>query len=129
MYTPQIMNHYENPQNVGTIENADGMAIVGAPANGEMIKLSIKILDGKIGDAQFKAFGCPTVIAVSSVATELIKGLHIEEALKVTSHHIENALGGLPSETQRYAIDAEKVFKSAIHDYLSNAKSQPGELP
>ena len=122
MYSPQVIDYYENPRNVGAIKDADGVGIVGTAASGEMIKISIKVLGSKIADARFKAFGCPTAIAASSVVTELIKGIRIEDALKITNQHVEKALGGLPPDKQRYAIDAEKALKSAIHDYVSKMK-------
>ena len=96
MYSPQTINHYQNPRNVGTIKDADGVGIVGTPPSGEMIKLTIKVSGGQIHDAKFKAFGCPAAIAASSVLTELITGIQIEEALKITDQHIEIVLGISP---------------------------------
>ena len=102
------------------------MGIVGTAASGGIIKISIKVLGNEISDARFKAFGCPAVIAASSVVTELIEGIQIEDALKITNQHIEKALGGLPPDKERYAIDAEKVLKSAIHDYVSKIRKRNG---
>jgi len=126
MYNPQVMDHYENPRNVGTLNDADGVGIVGTAASGEMIKVSIQVLANKIADVRFKAFGCPTVIAASSVMTELIKGIQIEDALKITNRHIETALGGLPPDKGHYAIDAEKAARCAIYDYISKIKIRNG---
>ena len=122
MYSPQTINHYQNPRNVGTIKDADGVGVVGTPASGEMIKLTIKVSGSQIHDAKFKAFGCPAAIAVSSVLTELITGLQIEDALKITDRDIETVLGNLPSDKRRYATFAAEVLKTAIHDYLSRNK-------
>ncbi|MBI1925465.1 iron-sulfur cluster assembly scaffold protein [Candidatus Poribacteria bacterium] len=119
MYTPQVIDHYENPRNVGTIKEADGVGIVGTPASGDMMKLTIKVSQDRIADAKFRTFGCATAIAASSVITELIKDLQIEDALKITHRHIEEALGGLPPDKIRYAVRAEEVLKAAIHDYVS----------
>ena len=119
MYTPQVTEHYENPHNIGTIVDADGIASVGSPADGEMIKLTLKIMDGVIVTAKFRAFGCPTAIASASILTELITGVHIPDALEITAGQLSDALGGLPLDKQRYANTAEKVLKMAIADFLS----------
>ena len=124
MYTPQVIDHYENPRNVGTIEAADGVGVIGTPASGEMIKLTIKVVHGVIVDAKFRTFGCPTAIAASSVITELIKGVSIQAALQITNRHVEAVLGGLPPDKARYAVLAEKILKSTIHDYVSRIKEK-----
>lgn len=123
MYSPQVIDHYKNPRNVGMIKDADGVGIVGTPASGEMIKLWIRVHRDRIVRARFKAFGCPTAIAVGSVVTELATSITIKEALKITNQHIDNALGGLPPDKQRYAIDAQKVLQSAINDYILRANA------
>lgn len=120
MYNPQVIEHYENPRNVGTITDADGVGVVGAPASGEMMKLTIKVSQERVVDAKFKAFGCPTAIAASSLITELIKKRTIQEVLNITNRQIDEALGGLPLDKTRYAVLAEKVLKAAIHNYTSN---------
>lgn len=120
MHNPQVIEHYENPRNVGAITDADGVGVVGAPASGEMMKLTIKVSQERVVDAKFKAFGCPTAIAASSLITELIKGRTIQEALNITNRQIDEALGGLPLDKTRYAVLAEKVLKAAIHNYASN---------
>ncbi len=114
MYSPQTIDHYENPRNVGTIKDADAVGIIGTPASGHMIKLTIKVAGNRIIDTKFKAFGCPAAIAASSILTELVKGIQIEEALKITNQHVEAALGGLPPDKHRYAVYAEEVLKDAI---------------
>ncbi len=118
MYTPQVTNHYENPRNVGTISDADGGATIGSPASGEMVKLTLKIVDDVIVAAKFRAFGCPTAIASASVLTELAIGTHISAA-EITAVRLSDALGGLPEDKLRYAAAAENVLKNAIADFLS----------
>lgn len=124
MYTPQVTEHYENPRNIGTIVEADGTASVGSPADGEMMKLTLKITDDVIVTAKFRAFGCPNAIASASILTELITGAHIPEALEITAAQLSEALGGLPLDKQRYANTAEKVLKLAIADFLSKKEVQ-----
>ena len=126
MHTPQVIEHYENPRNVGTITDADGVGIVGTSASGEMMKLTIKVSQARVVDAKFKAFGCPTAIAASSLITELIKERTIQEALDITNRQVDEALGGLPPDKTRYATLAEKVLKAAIHNYISHL-NQKGE--
>lgn len=122
MYTPQVIEHYENPRNVGSITDADGMATVGSAAKGEMVKLTLKVLENVIVGAKFRAFGCPTAIASASVLTEMVTGRNIPEALQVTATHLSDALGGLPLDKQRYAEAAEEVLKTAIADFLSKTE-------
>ena len=119
MYTPQVTDHYENPRNVGTISDADGGATVGSPANGEMVKLTLKIVDDVIVAAKFRVFGCPTAIASASVLTELAIGTQISAAHEITAVQLSDALGGLPEDKLRYADAAENVLKNAIADFLS----------
>lgn len=119
MYTPQVTDHYENPRNVGTISDADGGATVGSPANGEMVKLTLKIVDNVIVAAKFRAFGCPTAIASASVLTELATGTQVSAAQEITAVQLSDALGGLPQDKLRYADAAENVLKDAIADFLS----------
>ncbi len=119
MYTPQVTDHYENPRNVGTIADASGTATVGSPASGEMVKLTLKIVDNVIVAAKFRAFGCPTAIASASVLTELVTGKHTLEAKEITAVQLSDALGGLPEDKRRYADTAENVLKNAIADFLS----------
>jgi nitrogen fixation NifU-like protein len=122
MYTPQVIEHYENPRNVGTIADADGTATVGSTASGEMIKLTLKVLENVIVGAKFRAFGCPTAIASASILTEMVTGSNIPEALQITAAHLSDALGGLPLDKQRYADAAEEVLKTAITDFLSKTE-------
>ncbi|MCY4553682.1 MAG: iron-sulfur cluster assembly scaffold protein [Candidatus Poribacteria bacterium] len=119
MYTSQVTDHYENPRNVGTIADASGAATVGSPASGEMVKLTLKIIDNVIVTAKFRAFGCPTAIASASVLTELVTGRQIPEAQEINAVRLSEALGGLPKDKLRYAHAAENVLKNAIADFLS----------
>ena len=119
MYTPQVTDHYENPRNVGTLVDANGTATVGSPANGEMVKLTLKIVDNVIVAAKFRAFGCPTAIASASVLTELVTGTRTSEAKEITAVQLSEALGGLPEDKFRYADAAENVLKNAIADFQS----------
>lgn len=122
MYTPQVIEHYENPRNVGTITDADGTATVGSAANGEMVKLTLKVANDVIVAAKFRAFGCPTAIASASVLTEMITGTHIPEAFQITAARLSDALGGLPLDKQRYADAAEEVLKTAIANFMSKTE-------
>jgi len=111
------MDHFTNPRNVGEIEDADGVGTVGNPACGDIMKIFIKVKDNVIEDIKFKTFGCGAAIASSSVATELIKGKTIEEALKITNKVVIEALDGLPKEKLHCSVLAEDALKSAIEDY------------
>ena len=122
MYTAQVIEHYENPRNVGTITDADGTATVGSAANGEMVKLTLKVANDVIVAAKFRAFGCPTAIASASVLTEMITGTHIPEAFQITAARLSDALGGLPLDKQRYADAAEEVLKTAIANFMSKTE-------
>ncbi len=122
MYTPQVIEHYENPRNVGTITDADGTATVGSAANGEMVKLTLKVANDVIVAAKFRAFGCPTAIASASVLTEMVTGTHIPEAFQITAARLSDALGGLPLDKQRYADAAEEVLKTAIANFMSKTE-------
>ena len=122
MYTPQVIEHYENPRNVGTITDADGTATVGSAANGEMVKLTLKVANDVIVAAKFRAFGCPTAIASASVLTEMVTGTHIPEAFQITAARLSDALGGLPLDKQRYADAAEEALKTAIANFMSKTE-------
>jgi len=117
-YSEKVMDHFMNPRNVGEIENADGVGNVGNPACGDIMKMFLKIEDGKIIDAKFKTFGCGAAIATSSMATEMIKGKTIEEALKVTNEAVTEALGGLPKVKRHCSVLAEQALQSALDDYF-----------
>jgi nitrogen fixation NifU-like protein len=118
MYSEKVMDHFMNPRNVGEIENADGVGQVGNPKCGDIMKMYLKIEDGVITDAKFKTFGCGAAVATSSIATEIIKGKTVEEALKITNKAVAEALDGLPPIKMHCSNLAEEAIKAAINDYM-----------
>lgn len=118
LYNSTVMDHFMNPRNMGDIKEADGVGEVGAAACGDIMKISLKIKDGKIEDARFKTFGCGSAIASSSMATELIKGRTIDEAMNFSNQEVVNALGGLPPVKIHCSVLAEEALKAALEDYL-----------
>ncbi len=118
LYNQTVMDHFMNPRNMGDLKEADGVGEVGAAACGDIMKISLKIKDGKIEDARFKTFGCGSAIASSSMATELIKGRTIDEAMNFSNQEVVNALGGLPPVKIHCSVLAEEALKAALEDYL-----------
>jgi nitrogen fixation NifU-like protein len=118
LYNPTVMDHFMNPRNMGDLKDADGVGEVGAAACGDIMKISLKIRQGRIEDARFKTFGCGSAIASSSMATELIKGRTIEEALNFTNQEVVQALGGLPPVKIHCSVLAEEALKAALEDYV-----------
>ena len=127
LYNETVMDHFLNPRNMGDVQEADGIGEVGAAACGDIMKISLKIRDGKIEDARFKTFGCGSAIASSSMATELIKGRTLEEAKNFSNREVVDALGGLPPVKIHCSVLAEEALKAAIEDY--EAKQKTGPLP
>ncbi len=117
LYTDTVMDHFMNPRNVGEIPNADGIGEVGNAKCGDIMKMYLKIENNIIVDVKFETFGCGSAIASSSMATEMIKGKTIEEALAVTNKQVVEALGGLPAHKLHCSVLAEEAIKSAIKDY------------
>ena len=117
LYTDTVMDHFMNPRNVGSIENADGVGEVGNAKCGDIMKIYLKIRDDVIEDVKFETFGCGSAIASSSMATEMIKGKTIEQALAVTNRDVVEALGGLPAHKLHCSVLAEEAIKSAVKDY------------
>ena len=117
MYNDKVMEYFMNPRNVGEIENADGTGTYGSPVCGDMMSISIKVDNDRITDAKFKTFGCGSAIASSSIATEMMKGKTIEEALEITNGQIVSELGGLPATKIHCSVLADQAIKSAIYDY------------
>ncbi|MGQ9531254.1 MAG: Fe-S cluster assembly scaffold protein NifU [Desulfotomaculales bacterium] len=117
MYTDIVMEHFQNPRNVGEIPDADGVGQIGNPACGDIIKVFIKVEDGIITDAKFKTFGCAAAIATSSIMTEMAKGKTVEEALRITHRHVAEALGGLPPKKMHCSNLAADALHAAIRDY------------
>jgi nitrogen fixation NifU-like protein len=126
LYNPTVMDHFMNPRNMGDLKDADGIGEVGAAACGDIMKISLKIREGRIEDARFKTFGCGSAIASSSMATELIKGRTIEEALNFTNQEVVQALGGLPPVKIHCSVLAEEALKAALEDYV---KRHPEHAP
>ena len=127
MYNSTVMEHFTNPRNVGEIENPDGVGVYGSPVCGDMMQIMIKVEDEKIVDAKFKTFGCGSAIASSSMATEMIIGKTIDEALAITNKQIVDELGGLPPVKIHCSVLADHAIKSAIYDYAQkNGKEYAG---
>ncbi len=118
LYNETVMEHFMNPRNMGDIKDADGVGEVGAAACGDIMKISLRIKDGKIEDARFKTFGCGSAIASSSMATELIKGRTIDEAMNFSNQEVVDALGGLPPVKIHCSVLAEEALKAALEDYV-----------
>ena len=119
MYNEKVIEAFRNPKNVGEIENADGVGTVGNASGGDIMQITLKIENNIIVDAKFKTFGCAAAIATSSTATEMIKGMTVEEALKVTNRRVVEVLGGLPSQKLHCSVLAEEAIKKAIEEYQS----------
>jgi len=124
-YNETVMDHFMNPRNMGEMENPDAVGEAGNPVCGDVMKIFLKIENDRIIDVKFKTFGCGAAIASSSMATELIKGKTIEEALKITNEKVTEALGGLPEAKLHCSLLAEEALKVAIENYRS--KSKKGE--
>lgn len=118
VYNDTVMEHFMNPHNVGEIEDADGKGTYGSPVCGDMMQITIKVDENeKITDAKFKTFGCGSAIASSSMATDMIKGMSVEDALELSNQRIVDELGGLPAVKIHCSVLAEHAIKSAIYDY------------
>ncbi|NLV36438.1 MAG: Fe-S cluster assembly scaffold protein NifU [Clostridiaceae bacterium] len=117
MYSEKVLDHFSNPRNVGEIVDADGVGQVGNPKCGDIMKMYLKIEDNIIVDAKFKTFGCGAAVATSSMATELVKGKTVQEALEITNQAVAEALDGLPPVKMHCSNLAEEAIKSAIEDY------------
>ncbi|MDR1092993.1 MAG: Fe-S cluster assembly scaffold protein NifU [Clostridiales bacterium] len=124
MYNEKVIQEFTCPKNVGEIKDADGVGKVGNAKCGDIMKMFLKIDDGKITDAKFQTFGCAAAIATSSVATELIKGKTVEDALKLTNKDVVNKLDELPAQKIHCSVLAEEAIKAAIDDYESKAKGR-----
>lgn len=118
MYSQKVMDHFHNPHNVGEIANPDGVGEVGNPQCGDMMRITIKVNDGKLEDIKWKTLGCGAAIATSSVMTELVKGKTLEEALSLTRDKVADALDGLPPAKMHCSNLAADGLKAAIEDYL-----------
>lgn len=117
MYNDTVMNHFANPRNTGEIANPDGVGTVGNPNCGDMMKLYIKVVDGRLVDIKYKTFGCAAAIASSSVTSELLMGKSLEEALALKAADIVDLLDGLPDEKVACSVIAPDAIRAAIEDY------------
>ena len=117
IYSEKVMDHYANPRNVGEIEDANGVGEVGNAKCGDIMKMYLKIEDNTIKDVKFKTFGCGAAVATSSMATELVKGKTIQEALQVTNKAVMEALDGLPPVKVHCSLLAEEAIHAALWDY------------
>ena len=122
LYSEKVMDHFRNPRNVGVIENADGVGEVGNAKCGDIMKIYLKIENDRIEDVKFETFGCGSAIASSSMATELIKGKRLDEAMQLTNKAVVEALEGLPPQKIHCSVLAEEAIKGAIEDYYSRQR-------
>ena len=118
LYSDIVMDHFMHPRNVGEIPDADGVGQVGNAKCGDIMKMYLKIKDNVIQDVKFETFGCGSAIASSSMATEMIKGKTVDEALAVTNRQVVDALGGLPAHKLHCSVLAEEAIKKALQDYF-----------
>ena len=124
-YSEKVMDHFSNPRNVGEIKDADGIGEVGNPKCGDIMKMNLKIENNIIVDVKFKTFGCGAAIATSSMATEMVKGKTIDQALKLTNKAVMEALDGLPPVKVHCSVLAEQAIKSALWDYYEKQGINP----
>ena len=117
LYSETVMDHFRNPRNVGVIEDADGVGEVGNAVCGAIMKIYLKIQDGMVADVRFETFGCGSAIASSSMATELIKGKPLSQALQLTNQAVTEALDGLPAHKLHCSVLAEEAIRAAVKDY------------
>ena len=117
LYSDKVMDHFQHPRNVGKMEDADGIGEVGHAKCGDIMKMYLKIDDGIISDVKFETFGCGSAIATSSIATEMIKGKPVDEALQLTNKAVVEALDGLPAHKIHCSVLAEEAVKAAVKDY------------
>ena len=117
LYSEKVMDHFRNPRNIGSMENADGVGEVGNAKCGDIMKIYLKIDDDRVSDVKFETFGCGSAIAASSMATELIKGKKLDEVMSVTNKAVVEALDGLPVHKIHCSVLAEEAIKVALKDY------------
>ena len=117
LYSEKVMDHFRNPRNVGSIENADGVGEVGNAKCGDIMKIYLKIDEDVVSDVKFETFGCGSAIASSSMATEMIKGKPVSEALELTNKAVAEALDGLPAHKMHCSVLAEEAIQAALEDY------------
>mgnify|MGYP003369855268 CR=1 FL=1 len=127
LYSDKVMDHFRNPRNVGVIEDADGVGEVGNAKCGDIMKMYLKIDDDTITDVKFETFGCGSAIASSSMATELIKGKPVSEAMTLTNKAVAEALDGLPDYKMHCSVLAEEAIRNALEDYYTKHPEKRGE--
>ena len=125
MYSEKVMDHFSNPRNMGEVPDANAVGQVGNPKCGDIMKMTMKIENGVIQDVKFKTFGCGAAEATSSMATELVKGKTIEEALQLTNAAVAEALDGLPPQKLHCSVLAEEAIKAALSDYYTRQGIDP----
>jgi len=126
MYSELVMRHFTDPSNVGVIEDADGVGKIGNPMCGDVMEMFIKVKDNRIEDVKFRTFGCGAAIATSSIATEMIKGKSLDEAVQLSNKAVAEALGGLPAQKMHCSNLAADAVRAAIEDYRSRQKEKNG---
>lgn len=124
MYNEKVINEFRNPQNMGEMEDANAVGTVGNATCGDIMKIYMKIEDNIIKDVSFQTFGCTAAIATSSIATSMIKGKTVDEALKLTNAEVVEKLGGLPLQKLHCSVLAEEAIKAAVNDYLKKYKTE-----
>ena len=124
MYNEKVINEFRNPQNMGEMEDANAVGTVGNATCGDIMKIYMKIEDNIIKDVSFQTFGCTAAIATSSIATSMIKGKTVDEALKLTNAEVVDKLGGLPPQKLQCSVLAEEAIKAAVNDYLKKYKTE-----
>ncbi|HCA40739.1 MAG TPA: Fe-S cluster assembly scaffold protein NifU [Aminobacterium sp.] len=127
LYSDKVMDHFQNPRNVGEIVDADGVGEAGNPKCGDIMKIYIRVEDDHITDIKFKTFGCASAIASSSMATELVKGKSVKEAWDLTNSAVAEALDGLPPIKMHCSVLAEEAIHAAINDYRHRQGLEPWE--
>ncbi len=125
MYSELVMKHFSDPQNVGVIEDADGVGEVGKPICGDVMKITIKVADDRIDDIKFQTLGCGAAIATSSIVTEMAKGMSLEDAAAITKNQVAEELGGLPPAKMHCSVLATDGLKVAVDDYLVKHDREP----
>ncbi len=125
LYSEKVMDHFTNPRNVGELADANGIGEVGNPKCGDIMKMYIRVKDNIIEDVKFKTFGCGSAIATSSIATEMVKGRSLEDALKLSNKAVVEALDGLPTHKIHCSVLAEQAIKAAIADYYTRLGIDP----
>lgn len=127
MYNEKVINEFRNPQNMGEMDDANAVGTVGNATCGDIMKIYMKIEDNIIKDVSFQTFGCTAAIATSSIATSMIKGKTVDEALKLTNAEVVKKLGGLPPQKLHCSVLAEEAIKAAVNDYLQKYKAELAE--